>query len=370
MRFAAMVLCVMLLAAACGDDDAASTSTAPPTTQAPSTTIAATTSTSPATTVAPTSTEPGPVAVASLCVIGRAPGEVASVRTGPDASFGLLAQLPHDATGIGATGETAIDEEGSFWTEIIWEGESAWVRSLFLTPGNCNPDAGAATYAAFDVGCGGWLNVRDGLSEDHNILGQLDAEAYDITGTGVTAQDSEGRTWVQIVFEGRNAWAAGWFLTTDPGPTVVCGPPPLPWLITADALGPIDLGTQASTLGSVTGWTWDLSDANNDCTWYTSNDVGVQARSGVIVEIWAMSGTVAVTPEGFTVGQTKAQALATFGGRALVVPGPYAGEVLIIDAPNWQANFTYLLLEDPYDTSAVGTIRINDDGGYIEGGCS
>ncbi len=175
---------------------------------------------------------------------------------------------------------------------------------------------------------------------------------------------------MQILFEGRRAWAAGWFLTTDPGPTLICGPPPLPWLLTADALGPIDLGIPASDLGSLTGWTWDLSDANNDCTWYTSNDVGVQAQSGVVVEIWAMSGPVAVTPEGFSVGQSKAQALATYGGRATVVPGPYAGEVIIIDAPNWQDNFTYLFLDDGPDPSLVNTIRINDDGGYIEGGCS
>ena len=369
MRFAATVLCMMLLAAACGDDAASPFATSS-TTSAPSTTAAITTSTSTPTTIAPTTTEPAPVAVALLCVIGRAPLEVAGIRTGPDGSAGLVAQLSHDATGIGATGNTGVDEEGASWTEIVWEGESAWVRSLFLTPGDCNPDAGAATYAVVDISCGNWLNVRDGLGEDHNILGQLEPEAFDIAGTGVTALDAEGRTWVQIVFEGRNVWAAGWFLTTVAGPSVVCGPPPLPWLLTADALGPIDLGTQASTLGAVTGWTWDLSDANNDCTWYTSNDVGVQAKSGVIVEIWAMSGTVAVTPEGFNVGQSKAQALITFAGRAIVVPGPYAGEVIIIDAPNWQANFTYLLLEDPYDTSLVGTIRINDDGGYIEGGCS
>jgi len=369
MRFSAVMLCVVLLAAACGDDAASPFATST-TTQAPSTSAAATTSTSTSSTIAPTTTEPASVAVAFLCVVGRGPGEVASVRTGPDGSLGLVTQLSHDATGIGATGETAVDGEGGSWTEILLGGESAWMQSRFLTPGECDPSAGAATYAVVDISCGNWLNVRDGLGEDHDILGQLEPEAFDIAGTGVTAMDAEGRTWVQIVFEGRSAWAAGWFLTTDAGPTLECGPGPLPWLLTADALGPIDLGTQSSSLGAVTGWTWDLSDANNDCTWYTSHDVGVQAISGVIVEIWAMSGAVAVTPEGFTVGQSKAQALVTFGGRTVVVPGPFAGEVIIIDAPNWQANFTYLLIEDPFDTSAVGTIRINDDGGYIEGGCS
>ena len=334
-------------------------------------TLAASTSVPATSTSTPGATEPAPAAVASLCVIGLAPGAMASVHTGPGDSFGLVAQLSHNATGVGATGGSAVDEEGDSWTEIVSEGGSAWVRSHFLTPGDCNPDVGAATYAVTDIVCGSSVNVRNGLGEDWDILGRFDPDAFDIAGTGVTALDAEGRTWVQIVFEGGNAWVAGWFVTPSAGPTITCGPGPMPWLLTANALGPINLGTQASSLGAVTGLTWVLSDANNDCTWHTwSDDIGVQAQSGTIVEIWAMSTGVAITPEGYQVGQSKAQALATFAGRTTVVPGPFAGEVIIVDATDWQQNFTYLMIENPFDTANVGTIRINDDGGYIEGGCS
>jgi uncharacterized protein YgiM (DUF1202 family) len=372
MRTAGLMLCLALIVAACGDDtasplpDAADTSS---TTAAADTTSSTEAGTTSSTEAAATTTAASPVATAQLCVIGRAPGQFADIRMGPDAGSALVSQLAADTFGVQATGNTAVDGGGTSWTEIIWEGAAAWVQSFYLTPGNCDPGGGPTTYAVNDIVCGSFVNVRDGVSGDHGILGTLEPEDFNIPGTGVTALDDEGRTWVQIQFEGRNAWVAGWFMTTDPGPTIDCSLA-LPWSLTANALGPIQLGTQASTLQSVTGWTWTLQDSNNNCTWYVSNDVGVQAQSGVIVEIWAMSAAVAVTPEGFRVGQTKAQAAAAFGGRAVTVPGPYVGEVIIIDAANWQQNFTYLLIEDPFDTNVIGTIRINDDGGYIEGGCS
>ena len=243
-RVGLMVLCLALIAVACGDDTSSTTSTAA-TSSTTTSVVASTTSAATDTTIAP-----GPVASALLCITGRAPGEFADIRTEPDASAGLVSQLPQDATGIQATGSTS-----GAWTEIIWDGEAAWVESYFLTAGDCDLGTGPETYAVTDIACGGFVNVRDGVTEDHDVLGTLDAEAFDIAGTGVTATDAEDRTWVQIMFLGRNAWVAGWFITTDPGPTVECGLE-LPWLLTAEALGPIELGAQASDLDSVTGWTW------------------------------------------------------------------------------------------------------------------
>lgn len=361
MRRVALLLCLALIAAACGDDDAGTTTTGA-TDQATTPSSGATTS---STEAAPT-TEAGPQTAALLCVIGRGPGEFADIRNEPDAGAGLVSQLPADATGIQATGNTSGD-----WTEIIWDGATSWVESYFLTPSHCEPGAGAVTYAVNDISCEGSLNIRDGVSEDHDVLGSFEATDFNIPGTGVTALDAEGREWVQIVFNDRNAWVAGWFMTTDPGPTIECGPA-LPWLMTADSLGPIELGAQASDLEPLTGMTWELNDANNDCTWYLnpSGDVGVQAQNGVIVEIWAMSAEVAVTPEGFAVGQTKSDAGSAFFGRAVILEGPFGGQVIVIDTATWQENFTYLLIEESIDSDVIGTIRINDDGGYITGGCA
>lgn len=361
-----MLLVATLVAGACGDD-AASTST---TTSVTTTTVAATTTTEDSTTTTEgTTTVPAPVAVAELCVVDRPPGETARVRTGPGVEFDLVAELPHDATGVLTTGNTALDGEGDPWTEIVYEGQARWVVSQFLTPGACNPAAGAATYAVTGIACGSQLNVRTGLGDTYEAIGALAPDAVGIAGTGIVALDGEGRTWVQVSHGGASAWVAGWYLTTDVGPTIICVPA-LPWLLTADGLGPIALGSQAAALGTVTAWTWTLADSYGSCAWWESNGVGVQALSGVVVEIWAMSNAVAVTPEGFKVGMSKSDAWTAFGPRGTVVPGPYAGEVIIIDAPNWMVDFTYLLTLAGPDPNLIDVIRINDDGGYIEGGCS
>jgi hypothetical protein len=172
--------------------------------------------------------------------------------------------------------------------------------------------------------------------------------------------------------------------TTGAPATTTTAPPAvtvqqLPWLMTADALGPIELGGQVLDLAELTGWDWGLEDSRAACTWHVSNDVGVQAQSGVIVEIWAMSDAVAVTPEGFAVGQTITEAGSAFSGRVgFVGPGlvDSGSQVILIDtvqAPpgatssqlSWQEDFTYLLVEEPGGSGVIGTIRINDDGAFI-----
>ena len=147
MRTAGLLLCLALIAVACGDDDASSTTTTLEEAGEGTTTTAGATTTL---AEAVATTEGAPTAAALLCVTGRAPGEAADIRAEPDAGSALIAQLSADATGVQATGMTS----GSF-TEIIWDGETAWVDSYFLTPGACDAGGAAATYAVNDVSCRG-----------------------------------------------------------------------------------------------------------------------------------------------------------------------------------------------------------------------
>ena len=355
MRKLTILLCLVVAAAACGDGGASTTTTTSTTTPTATTTT---------TTLAPIAT------VADLCVIGVDPGATAAVHSGAGDEFDLLGELPHDATGVSTTGVTMSAGADEEWTEIVFDGGAAWVRSEFLTSGQC--DVGdSALWAVLDIACDSELNVRNGHGAGYDIVGTLEPDAFDLVGTGVTALDDEDRTWVQIAFEDGTAWVAGWFLTADPGPTIDCSIPEFPWIIEADTFGPLEHGDAAAALEELTGLEWTLQDTNNDCTWYVYEDkIGVQAQSGTIVEMWAMSSEVAITPEGFQVGQSKSDAGTAYFGRAVLLPGPFVGTNIVIDGASYAANWTYLFIEDPFDNALIGTIRINDDGGYIEGGCS
>lgn len=364
MRTFVLVLCLALVVAACGDDDAVTT-TVPDAATTSSTTV----TTTPTTTT--TTTSPAIPVVASLCVVGAAPGETVAVRAGVGDSFALVGELPYDATGVGTTGVTATNDADEAWTEIVFEGATAWVASGSLTAGPCDVGT-AALWSVVDIACDSLLNVRTGHGDGYEILGTLEPDAFDLAGTGVTALDAQDRTWVQIEFEGGIAWVAGWFLTDEPGPSIDCSIPEFPWILTATALGPIELGSAAADLADVTGLEWTLQNGANTCEWLTNDamTIAVEVQSGIITEIWALDPAVAITPEGIRVGDAKADVGAAYFGRAVLVPGPFFGTNILVDGVNYAANWTYLFEEDPFDEDRVGTIRINDDGGFIEGGCT
>jgi hypothetical protein len=364
MRSFVLVLCLALVTVACGDDDAVTTTTA-----ATTTTTVATTTTEATTTTTTTMAAPDTVGVA--CVIGLGTGESVEVRAGAGDTFDLVGDLPYGATDVGVTGIVATNDADEEWTEIVFDGQAAFVRSQFLTAGDC-VEGEAAVWSVTDITCDSFLNVRNGHGDGYDILGTLEPDAVDIAGTGVTAFDDQDRLWVQIEFEGGAAWAAGWFLTDEEGVFTDCSIPDFPWIITADAVGPIELGAAGADLEEVTGLSFYLQNSANDCEWYSDDDdrLGVEVVGGVISEIWVFDGAIAQTVEGFAVGDSKADAGTLYFGRATLLPGPFVGTNVVVDGPNYGDNWTYLFNEDPFDTTLVGTIRISPDGGYIEGGCT
>ena len=304
-------------------------------------------------------------------MIGLNQGESVEVRAGVGDTFDVLGELTFDATGVGVTGVTATNDADEEWTEIVFEGQAAWVPSQFVTAGACDEGV-AAVWAVIDIECGSFVNVRNGHGTGYDILGTLEPDAVDVAGTGITAFDDQDRLWVQIEFDGGTAWVAGWFLTDEEGVFTDCSIPDFPWIITADAVGPIELGDPGADLELVTGLSFYLSNSYNTCEWFNDDDdrLGVEVVDGVITEIWVFDSAIAETVEGFAVGDSKAFAGITYPGRAVLLPGPFVGTNIVIDGANYGANWTYLFIEDPFDEDLVGTIRINPDGGYIEGGCT
>ena len=342
---------LMLVLTACGDDDTAArlaeqeqqiaelqeqlgaaTSTTASASETSSTTSGPTSSTT--TTTLP----PGAYAVAEAdtCVIGSAPGEEVNVRSGPGSDQGLVGTLGEDAAGVHTTGWAVRDGDGDEWREIAYDGATGWVFSTLLTPGACivGPAVG---YCVNEDACTDTPNVRTGLGGAYDIIGTLPADAVGIPGTGATALDDRDRPWVQIRHEGGVGWVAGWLLDSEPCSPAECPPPPLPWVITADAVGPIELGMPITGLGAASGFTWDFEEnCAVGCLFGTAAGLGVNiyAHEGTVVdEIDVYDGDDAVTLAGMRVGDTLAAVQATYGARVLDITGDgYGGTAVWIDA--------------------------------------
>lgn len=299
-----------------------------------------------------------PVAVADVCVIGSAPGEEVNVRSGPGSDHEVVGALAEDATGVHVTGWGARDADGDEWRQIALADGTGWVYSPLLTPWECSVGE-AAGYCVNEEACTDTPNVRTGLGGGYAILGTLDTDAADIAGTGATTLDDQGRLWVQITHEGAVGWVAGWLLAAEPCSPAACPPPPLPWVITADAVGPIELGMPLAGLGEATGFTWDFTeDCAVGCLTGTAPGLGVVifAHEGTAVdEIDVMEAGDAVTADGLEVGDSLAQLQAIYGDLVLDIGDDgFGGTAVWIDADDdGEADLVALV-----HSSTVTTLRL------------
>ena len=271
------------------------------------------------------------VAEADTCVVGVAPGEEVNVRSGPGSDQDPVGTLAADAAGVHTTGWAARDDDGDEWRQIAHDDTTAWVFAAFLTPCSVGPAVG---YCVNEDACTDPPNVRLGLGAGYDIIGTLASGAIGVQGTGAIAFDDHDRPWVQIRHEGESGWVAGWLLDPEPCSSAACPPPPLPWTITADAVGPIELGMPITGLGTATGLVWDFDEP---CA------VGcLQGTApGLAVVIYSHEGTVVdeidvgedgVTAEGIGAGDTLAAVQAAYGSRVLdVTDDGYGGTAVFID---------------------------------------
>jgi uncharacterized protein YraI len=347
---------LMMVVAACGDDDTASrlaeqerqiAELQQQLAEATSTTgtDATTSSTGDGTTITgatdgttTTTLPPGVYAVAQLdtCAIGSAPGQEVNLRSGPGSDQALVGTLAGDATGVHTTGWASLDTSGNEWRQIVHDDGTAWVFAAFLTPGEC-PVGPALGYCVNQDACTDTPNVRTGLGGGYDVIGTLATDAVGIMGTGATTLDDRNRPWVQIRYQEGTGWVAGWLLDREPCSPTECPPPALPWTITAEAVGPIELGMPITGLGTATGFTWGFEEnCAVGCLAGTATGlgVGIFAHEGTVVdEIDVYERNDAVTAAGMRVGDSVAEVQAAYGSRVLqITDDGYAGTAVWIDA--------------------------------------
>jgi len=277
-----------------------------------------------------------PVPVADACIIGSVPGDEVNVRSRPGSDQEVIGTLAEDATGVHVTGWGARDADGDEWRQIAFEETTGWVFGALLTPWACTVGE-ALGYCVNEDACADTPNVRTGLGAGYAVLDTLETDAMGIQGTGATTLDDRGRLWVQIRHGEGVGWVAGWLLDAEPCSPAECPPPPLPWVITADGVGPIELGMPLAGLGEATGFTWDFTeDCAEGCLTGTAPGLGVVifAHEGMVVdEIDVTEAGDAVTADGLEVGDSQATAQAIYGDRVLdITDDGYTGTALWIDA--------------------------------------
>jgi len=84
-------------------------------------------------------------------------------------------------------------------------------------------------------------------------------------------------------------------------------------------------------------------------------------------DIWVEERHTGRTPEGIRVGDTKQQVLNAYGSRASVQPGPYVGEMIVVDGP-LSGDWGYVF--DMPSGGIVSTIYIANHAKIAAGGCT
>jgi hypothetical protein len=111
---------------------------------------------------------------------------------------------------------------------------AATTQATTTTHAAANP----AEYCVVDTACADRLNVRTGPGGDYDQIGSLAPDATGVVGTGNTAVDAEGRTWVEVEYQGGVGWAAGWLLDPEPCEATECAT----LVLYPDGIGPWKFG--------------------------------------------------------------------------------------------------------------------------------
>ena len=104
-------------------------------------------------------------------------------------------------------------------------------------------------------------------------------------------------------------------------------PPPLPWIITAQGMGPVSVGASRATVNLLTGmtWTWEEPGAEGCLVGVTPGiDVVLQSDDGLVIDhITIYDPAAAVTVLGIGVGDTRAALNAAYGSHVVKVTEDY-----------------------------------------------
>lgn len=116
-------------------------------------------------------------------------------------------------------------------------------------------------------------------------------------------------------------------------------PPPLPWIVTAQGVGPISVGGPLANLNLLTGfaWTWQEPGAEGCLVGQTpSIDMYVQSDHGAVIDhITVYDPGAAVTAAGIGVGDTRGALNSAYAGHVVkVTDDGYSGVAVWVDLDN------------------------------------
>lgn len=134
-----------------------------------------------------------------------------NVRSGPGTSYSVLTVAAKGTT-LPTTGKTS-----GGWTEVIHNGQAAWVSTSYLTQGS---GSGVGTPGAGQIRTTASLYLRTGGSIDDPYTGVLPANSV-VDTTGETTAD-----YTEIIYQGERRWIATRYTSavTDSGPSTPSTP--------------------------------------------------------------------------------------------------------------------------------------------------
>ena len=150
-------------------------------------------------------------------------------------------------------------------------------------------------------------------------------------------------------------------------------PPPLPWIITAQGMGPISVGASRATVNLLTGmtWTWEEPGAEGCLVGVTpAIDVVLQSDDGVVIDhITVYDPAAAATALGIGVGDTRAALNGAYGSHVVKVTEDYFyyGVAVWVDLDNDGEADMIAVFDGPATTEPITDIRLPAT--LTEGGC-
>jgi Ca2+-binding RTX toxin-like protein len=150
-------------------------------------------------------------------------------------------------------------------------------------------------------------------------------------------------------------------------------PPPLPWIITAQGVGPISVGAPRTTVSLLTGmtWTWEEPGAEGCLVGTTPViDVVLQSDDGVVIDhITVYDPAAAATTLGIGVGDTRAALNGAYGSHVVQVTEDYFyyGVAVWVDLDNDGEADMIAVIDGPGTTEPITDIRLPAI--LTEGGC-
>lgn len=130
-----------------------------------------------------------------------------NIRSGPALEYDSLG-VAHKGKTMTGTGSISTDSRGVDWYSVKYDGDEAWVSSVYASLKKKSSSSSSSTSSKkWVVGDDGDSNVRNGPGLDYKKIGVLhkgDSAKY----LGSSQKDDRGVRWYKISWKGSSAWVS------------------------------------------------------------------------------------------------------------------------------------------------------------------